>query len=264
MVIKEVQWFWRRLFTFLFVGINTAIASATGSYSGYSFAIPSSIVRKVAEDLVAYGRVQRAFLGVQVEAARDAHGVVIQEITPGSGAAEADLERGDVLVAVQGKPVSSFAELQDAVARFHVAQAHVVALHGLLCVHQALLQSSHDRHVAAQHQDQAGLGHRQSHVLQWHVSAARYLRAVVDVAPTQLIIGFDGHHFGPFGLAVLGHGFRPRPPHPTPTVQGRPVAARQRHLLNHTRLIQQQGNVGADADQLRQSEGGQWRNLHKP
>jgi Do/DeqQ family serine protease len=100
------------------VGINTAIASATGSYSGYSFAIPSSIVRKVAEDLVAYGRVQRAFLGVQVEAARDAHGVVIQEITPGSGAAEADLERGDVLVAVQGKPVSSFAELQDAVARF--------------------------------------------------------------------------------------------------------------------------------------------------
>jgi len=100
------------------IGVNTAIASATGSYSGYSFAIPASIVRKVAEDLVAYGRVQRAFLGIQVEPAREMRGVVIQEITPGSGAADADLAKGDVLVAVQGKPVSSFAELQDAVARF--------------------------------------------------------------------------------------------------------------------------------------------------
>jgi len=100
------------------IGVNTAIASATGSYSGYSFAIPASIVRKVAEDLVAYGRVQRAFLGIQVEPASEVRGVVIQEITPGSGAADADLAKGDVLVSVQGKPVGSFAELQDAVARF--------------------------------------------------------------------------------------------------------------------------------------------------
>jgi Do/DeqQ family serine protease len=100
------------------IGINTAIASATGSYSGYSFAVPSSIVRKVAEDLVAYGRVQRAFLGVQVEAAERTKGVVIESITPGSGAAEADLRTGDILVAIQGKEVRSFAELQDAIARF--------------------------------------------------------------------------------------------------------------------------------------------------
>ena len=100
------------------IGVNTAIASSTGSYSGYSFAIPASIVRKVAEDLVAYGRVQRAFLGVQVDAARETRGVVIESITPGSGAADADLERGDIITSVQGKSVSSFAELQDAIARF--------------------------------------------------------------------------------------------------------------------------------------------------
>ena len=97
------------------IGINTAIASQTGSYAGYSFAIPSSIVAKVTHDLVEFGRVQRAYLGIQVDAR--AKGVRIGSIQTGGGAEAAGLERGDLILAVNGIDVSSFPSLQEQLSK---------------------------------------------------------------------------------------------------------------------------------------------------
>lgn len=109
------------------VGINTAIASETGSYAGYAFAVPSSIARKVASDLIAYGRVQRAFIGIQGAGVTpglaqeigldEVRGVWIHSLSPGGGAAQAGLEPGDVILEVNGAPVNTIAELQEEVAR---------------------------------------------------------------------------------------------------------------------------------------------------
>ncbi len=106
------------------VGINTAIASQTGSYTGYSFAVPSSIVQKVVNDLKDYGQVQRALLGVQIQDISNdlieqndldldkIEGVYIAEVNKGSGAEEAGLENGDVILSVDGIDVNSTSELQ--------------------------------------------------------------------------------------------------------------------------------------------------------
>ena len=110
------------------VGINTAIASPTGSYSGYSFAVPVNLVKKVVQDLKEFGSVQRGLLGVSVQDVNAAlakeknlgkiEGVYIREVTPGSGAEQADLAKGDVVLSVEGKAVNSVAELQELVGRY--------------------------------------------------------------------------------------------------------------------------------------------------
>jgi serine protease Do len=84
------------------VGINTAIATPTGTYAGYSFAVPSNLVRKVVDDIVNYGVVQRGFLGVSISSLtseqanelgiKDVQGVYVSEIVAGSGADDAGLE----------------------------------------------------------------------------------------------------------------------------------------------------------------------------
>ncbi len=104
------------------VGINTAIASQTGSYSGYSFAVPSSIVQKVVADLKQYGRVQRAILGVSIgevtaKVAKEykldkIEGVFVGGTSPGSGAEEAGIKEGDVILNIDDIPVNSPAQLQ--------------------------------------------------------------------------------------------------------------------------------------------------------
>jgi len=109
------------------VGINTAIASPTGSYSGYSFAVPSNIVSKVVEDLINYGEVQRGLLGVMI---RDLNGdlaeeqgidltegVYIADVNLGSGAEESGLKAGDVIIAIDGKEIKSAPELQESIGR---------------------------------------------------------------------------------------------------------------------------------------------------
>lgn len=111
------------------IGINTAIASRTGSYAGYSFAVPSTIVEKVAQDLMRYGEVQRAYLGIQIEPVTEAiadqldmtevKGCAITDLVPGSGAAESGLEIGDIVLAINGQAISDFPELQESVSRFH-------------------------------------------------------------------------------------------------------------------------------------------------
>lgn len=115
------------------VGINAMLYSQTGSYSGYGFAIPTTIMNKVVNDLKVYGVVQRAVLGVMgqdVQAYIDQEeakgnkpdlgtvtGVRIQELTEGSVASESGLEKGDIIVELEGKKIEKMAELQEALAQ---------------------------------------------------------------------------------------------------------------------------------------------------
>ncbi|MBV5311900.1 MAG: Do family serine endopeptidase [Prolixibacteraceae bacterium] len=109
------------------VGINTAIASQTGSYSGYSFAIPANIVQKVVSDLKEYGDVQRALLNVKIgsvdaETAKKYNldkieGVFIGEVQPGGAAELAGIKDNDVIISVDGVDVNSTAELQEQISK---------------------------------------------------------------------------------------------------------------------------------------------------
>jgi Do/DeqQ family serine protease len=109
------------------VGINTAIASATGYYSGYGFAIPSNIVSKVVEDLIEYGMVQRGYLGLLIRSvdgdlAREmdlevTEGVYVDSITANSAAGEAGILEGDVIVAVNDAETRSSSQLLEIIGR---------------------------------------------------------------------------------------------------------------------------------------------------
>jgi Do/DeqQ family serine protease len=109
------------------VGINTAIATRTGSYSGYSFAIPVTIVRKVVDDLMAYGAVQRGFLGVSIRDV-DANlakendltvtqGAYVAEVNANSAAEAAGIKKGDVITHVQGEKIKNASQLQELVGQ---------------------------------------------------------------------------------------------------------------------------------------------------
>lgn len=110
------------------VGINTAIYSQTGNFAGYSFAIPTSIVKKVVSDLKQYGAVQRAFLGVAFqeltpEIAREkgitatTSGLYVGRVEDRSAALEAGLKEGDVIVEINGTHTGKTGELQEAMAK---------------------------------------------------------------------------------------------------------------------------------------------------
>ena len=106
------------------IGINTAIASGTGYYTGYSFAIPSNIARKVANDLKTYGVVQRAYLGVSIMDItpqkaeeldlKSLEGVVVSLIDENGAARQSGLEEGDVILAVNDMKTNSVSELREA------------------------------------------------------------------------------------------------------------------------------------------------------
>lgn len=109
------------------IGINTAIASQTGSFTGYSFAIPSLLVKKVVNDLMEFGMVQRGYLGVNIQDV-DAQlakehdldkiaGVYVQGVIKDGAAEDADLQEGDVITAIDSVSVGSVAELQEQVNR---------------------------------------------------------------------------------------------------------------------------------------------------
>jgi Do/DeqQ family serine protease len=108
------------------VGINTAIASRTGSYSGYSFAVPVSIVKKVTADLLEFGKVQRAYIGVNIsnidpqngEVFDVSEGAYVRGLMNGGAAEEAGIEEGDIIVSVEDIPIKSVTELQEQVGKY--------------------------------------------------------------------------------------------------------------------------------------------------
>lgn len=110
------------------VGINTAIASRTGSYAGYSFAVPVTIVKKVVNDLKEYGEVQRALLGVNIsdvnaDKAKElkldkVEGVYIGGVPENGAAKQAGIKEGDVIIQVDGEPIKNTAELQEKISQY--------------------------------------------------------------------------------------------------------------------------------------------------
>lgn len=114
------------------VGINAMIYSQTGSYAGYGFAIPTSIMNKVVDDLKKYGSVQRALLGImgqdvstyidaQKEKGKDVdlgtvNGIYVGEVSSDGAAAGAGLKEGDVITAIDGKKITKFGELQELIS----------------------------------------------------------------------------------------------------------------------------------------------------
>jgi serine protease Do len=110
------------------IGINTAIESPTGYFTGAGFAIPIDLAKKIADDIVQYGAVHRPRLGVQIAAvsAADAEvyslpsvaGVEVIAVTPGTPADRAGLQLGDVVLTINDEPVNTVPELQSRVARF--------------------------------------------------------------------------------------------------------------------------------------------------
>lgn len=110
------------------VGINTAIASQTGSYAGYAFAVPVSIVQKVVSDIRQYGLVQRAVLGVQMQAVTDEiakklklksmSGAYVADVVKNSAAEKAGVKKEDVIVRVNDVEIKSPTQLQEQIGRF--------------------------------------------------------------------------------------------------------------------------------------------------
>jgi S1-C subfamily serine protease len=121
------------------VGINTAIASPTGSFSGYSFAVPTIIVQKVVEDIVAHGAVQRALLGIMMTDVTDAmagklnlknlDGALIARVIPGSVAEKVGIRQNDVITSINGVVVKNISTVQEQMARYRPnEQIEVVAI----------------------------------------------------------------------------------------------------------------------------------------
>ena len=104
------------------IGINTAITSKTGSYIGYSFAVPSNIARKVIEDLMEFGNVQNGILGViggelnsknsKEFGVNETEGFYVNDIQKGTGAEKAGLQKGDIIQRIDGVTISKFSDLK--------------------------------------------------------------------------------------------------------------------------------------------------------
>jgi len=109
------------------VGINSAIASATGYYSGYGFAVPVSLVKKVTADLVKFGNVQRGYIGIlpreldskiaKEVGAKVGRGIYVESVTDNGAAKTAGIQKGDVIVKMEGQPIDSDAQMREIVGR---------------------------------------------------------------------------------------------------------------------------------------------------
>jgi Do/DeqQ family serine protease len=114
------------------IGINSAILAPTGTYAGYSFAIPVNLIRKIVNDIIQYGNVQRGYLGVNYYTSDDmsdeqakslgiptnVSGVYVSGVTPDGGAAAAGLKKGDVITKVNGTQVISGTQMSAQIAGF--------------------------------------------------------------------------------------------------------------------------------------------------
>jgi serine protease Do len=114
------------------IGINTAIVTHTGSYEGYSFAIPVNLMTKVVDDLIKYGNYQRGYLGVEIQDLNDEYakelevnvskGVVVKNLTTGSSARAAGVRIEDVIVKVNGNEIKNGNELMEKVGSAKVGE----------------------------------------------------------------------------------------------------------------------------------------------
>ncbi len=113
------------------IGINSAIYAPTGTYAGYSFAIPVNIVKKIVNDLIQYGDVKRGFIGisypsqdsenerkVKLAGLADGQGVYVEQVPAEGAAAQAGLKKGDIITKVNGNPVASGLEMSAQIASF--------------------------------------------------------------------------------------------------------------------------------------------------
>lgn len=110
------------------IGINTAIASKTGSFVGYSFAIPVNIVRKIIADLIEYGEVQRAYMGISLAdvdsdiAKRfeldNTEGIIVAEVTEGGAADKAKIKPGDIITEFNGDKVNTVGQLLERISKY--------------------------------------------------------------------------------------------------------------------------------------------------
>lgn len=110
------------------IGINTAIASRTGAFNGYSFAVPASIAKKVAKDIIEFGQVQRAFIGVSIsdvneeianaKGLKEVAGILVSSLTDGGAAAESGIREGDIIQKVGESYVKNVPSLQEQVSKY--------------------------------------------------------------------------------------------------------------------------------------------------
>jgi serine protease Do len=123
------------------IGINSAIASHTGSYEGYGFAIPINLAKKVLDDIQKYGEVKRGFVGVSfkeldADVAEALHtdktvGLYVDQVVAGGGAAQAGIEHGDIISKVEGNTVYASSDLQERVGRLQPGdKIHLTVLRG--------------------------------------------------------------------------------------------------------------------------------------
>ncbi len=120
------------------IGINAAIQSNTGSYAGYSFAIPVNIVKKVTADLLEYGEVQRAFIGISIadldaqlaaeKHIKDLRGVYVRAVTDGGAGEEAGITEGDVIRKIADVEVNNVPELQEQLGKFRPGDKIMVTI----------------------------------------------------------------------------------------------------------------------------------------
>lgn len=146
------------------VGINTAIVSTTGSYSGYSFAIPSNIVHKVVADLIDFGLVKRAKLGVSITAINEEmaekmklsslEGVYIAEVVKGGSADKAGIKAEDIIIAIDSTKTATPQALQEKVNAFHPGdKAEVELIRGGKTLKLQVVFQDEESLVAAQNAD---------------------------------------------------------------------------------------------------------------
>jgi S1-C subfamily serine protease len=120
------------------VGINTSIISLTGSYAGYSFAVPVNIVRKITEDFIRYGEVRRALLGISITDITDSmarqfnlesmDGVYVAEVQPNSAAEKGGIKVGDIITEINLNRVRNGAAVQEQMNRLRPGEQAVITV----------------------------------------------------------------------------------------------------------------------------------------
>ncbi|SMO54441.1 Do family serine endopeptidase [Solitalea koreensis] len=115
------------------IGINAAIASQTGAYEGYGFAIPVNLAKKVVDDLLGYGTVQRGYLGVEFnenssefakeKGLKTVNGVYVANVLPGGAAESAGIKTGDLITKIEGATITTGSDLQEKIGRHRPGDA---------------------------------------------------------------------------------------------------------------------------------------------